>query len=999
METHVGHTEKGFEDAIEADLLNNGYRQGKPQDFNREFAVDTKLLFEFLYASQPKSMAKLKDIYKNQLEQKLLNRLHRELDNRSMIDVIRNGIKDYGVKIELAYFKPSSNLNKDLIELYNKNIVSVTRQVHYSLKNENSIDMLICVNGLPVSVLELKNAFTGQTVEDAKNQYRFDRNPKELLFEFKKRALVYFAVDTDEVYMTTKLAEESTFFLPFNKGRDGGKGNPENYNGYKTIYFWREVLQRDSLMDIMKKFVHLQIEEEDEHGEKTTKETLLFPRYHQLDAVRKLEEDVKQNKAGQNYLIQHSAGSGKTNSISWLAHRLSSVHDDENNSIFDSVIVITDRKVLDKQLQDNIYQFEHKLGVVQKIDEDSTKLAEALMNDTRIIITTLQKFPFVMEKVSQLGSKKYAVIIDEAHSSQTGKSAGALKEVLSSKNVEEELEKAMNEDNEAEKNQYDPEEEIYKTIKKQGKQDNISFFAFTATPKAKTLEMFGTQNEFDMPETFHLYSMRQAIEEGFILDVLQNYATYETFYKIAKKIEEDPTVDKQKGTKAIARFVSLHPHNIAQKTEIIIEHFRQVTRHKIGGKAKAMVVTSSRLHAVKYKHAFDKYIKEHGYNDIKTLVAFSGTVKDDGVDHTETFMNGFGEKELPKRLKKDEYKVLIVAEKYQTGFDQPLLHTMYVDKKLDGIKAVQTLSRLNRKCKGKTDTFVLDFVNNAEDIKEAFKPYYQQTQIDDVTDPNLLYDIEAKLKDYKVYTKEEIDNFSTTYFKPKKMQANKDKGMLNYYIDTARQRFISLTQEEQDEFKSTAVKYVRIYAFVLQIGPFADIDLHKLYIFLGFLLKKLPRTQGGDNVDLVNDIALEYYTNKKIFEGSVSLSPNDDNPSIPNITQGGTGKPTNEEELLSSIIGRLNEKFGTDFSTTDQLSIEQIKEDFANDEDLRLKAKTNTIDNFKYAFKDAFMSKVVDRMGQNQKFFTKVLDDENFQKAMMEYLLVDVYEKLNAVGE
>ncbi len=987
--TPVELSEKGFEEYVEEHLLKSGYIKGNPDDYNKEFAIDTKLLFGFLEDTQPKKMERLREIYKEQYQFKVLSRLNRELNNRGMIDVLRHGIKDYGVYLDLAYFQPASKLNDEMIKLYEKNRISVTRQVHYSIKNENSIDMLICVNGLPVVVLELKNPFTGQTYQDAIMQYKKDRSPNELLFQFKKRAIVFFAVDTSEVYMTTRLSRNKTFFLPFNKGCDGGKGNPENPNGFKTAYLWEEILQKDSLMDLLHRFVYIQTKEkEDIDGNKYTTETVIFPRYHQLDSVRKLEADAKEKGVGTNYLIQHSAGSGKTNSISWLAHRLSNLHDDKDNPVFDSVIVITDRRVLDKQLQDSIYQLEHKHGVVQKIDKDSTQLANAVKDGTRIIISTLQKFPFIIEKVGELENQKYAVIIDEAHSSSAGENMASLREVLSANTLEE----AAKLDEEGEV--YDPDEEILKVIKKRGKQANISFFAFTATPKAKTLEMFGTIGDDGLPHPFHLYSMRQAIEENFILDVLQNYTTYETYFKLAKKVEDDPAFDKAKATKALTRYVSIHPHNIAQKTEIIVEHFRNVASKKIGARAKAMVVTSSRLHAVRYKHAFDEYIKKKGYKNMKTLVAFSGTVKDNGEDYTESEMNKFKESELPKRFATDDYRVLLVAEKYQTGFDQPLLHTMYVDKKLSGVKAVQTLSRLNRTCPGKSDTFVLDFVNSAEDIQESFKPYYQATIVEEVTEPNLLYDIQNELNAYGIYIQEELEKFIQIYYKPKAKKNSKDRAMLNHYVDVAVERFKKQGEEIQQEFKSQSVKYVRLYSFILQITPFEDVELHKLFVYLTYLLKKLPKGKGS-TVHLSDEIALEYYVNKKTFEGSASLSSDDENVPVTPVRFAGAMVNEGESEYLSSIIDRLNKRFGTEFTKSDQLSVEQIKEDFATDEDLVLKAKTNSIDDFSLAFEKVFLNKVIDRMDQNQSFFTRILDDEQFKTALMNMMLVETYEKLS----
>lgn len=988
--TPVELSEKGFEEYVEECLLKGGYVKGSPTDYDKEYAIDTKMLFDFLEDTQPKKIQKFKEAYKDQYKAKILYRLNQELANRGMIDVLRHGIRDYIANLDLAYFKPASGLNAEMVELYNKNRVSVTRQVHYSTKNENSVDMVIFINGLPVVVLELKNAFTGQSYEDAIRQYKEDRSPSELLFQFKKRAVVYFAVDTDEVHMTTKIAKGKTKFLPFNKGCDGGKGNPENPNGLKTDYLWNEILQKDSLLDIFQKFVFLKKEElKDDKGKKRIKEAMIFPRYHQLDAVRKLEQDAKEKGAGHNYLIQHSAGSGKTNTISWLAHRLSNLHDKQDKLVFDTVIVISDRRVLDKQLQDSIYQIEHKHGVVQKIDRDSNQLAEALKGGARIIISTLQKFPFILDKVAELEKRRYAVIIDEAHSSTSGENIGALKEVLSADSLEE----AQRLDEDAENKHEDPDEKILNTLKKRGPQKNISFFAFTATPKAKTLELFGTIGQDGLPHPFHLYSMRQAIEEGFILDVLQNYVTYETYYKIAKKIEDDPAFDKAKATKALTRFVSLHPHNIAQKTEIMVEHFRNVTMHKIGGRAKAMVVTSSRLHAVRYKLAFDEYIKKKGYKDLKTLVAFTGTVKDGGIDYTESQMNGFRETELPSRFETDEYQVLLVAEKYQTGFDQPLLHTMYVDKKLSGVKAVQTLSRLNRPYPGKDDTFVLDFVNKAEDIQEAFRPYYEKTIVEETTDPNLVYDLLTKLDEYGVYLKEEVIEFVKLYYKPDGKKSYRDRAKMNSIIDAGVKRFKELSEDKRNDFKSQATKFIRLYSFLLQITPFEDVELFKVYLYLTYLLKKLPK-KGTSPIDLTDKVVLEYYTNKKTFEGSLSLSPQDDTMPLSPARFVGTGEKKKPKEHLSTIIEELNKRFGTDFTPADQLSVEQIKEDFVRDKEMVTKAKNNTIEDFRYAFQKAFMGKVVDRMNQNTKFFMKVLDDEQFARELMELMLSEVYEKL-----
>ncbi|EIF6158342.1 type I restriction endonuclease subunit R [Clostridium perfringens] len=995
----IDYSEKNFEEQIEEHLMYSGYEKRniknneKSRDLElfRKYAIDVEVLFRFLEDTQEKALNKLKKIYKDDYKTKILDRISKELHNRGMIDCIRHGVRDYGETLKLAYNKPASSMNYTTSQLYSKNIFTVSRQVYYSNDKNNSIDMMISLNGLPIVIMELKNQFTGQNVENSKKQFRDDRNPNELLFKFKERAVVFLAVDTDEIYMTTKLNKNKTFFLPFNKGNEGGAGNPPNGEEFRTAYLWEDILQKSSLIDILFRFMYIKQEEIKDCDGKVieTKETVIFPRYHQLEAVRKIEAHAKNNGPGNNYLIQHSAGSGKTNSISWLAHRLAKLHDDDDKAIFDTVIVITDRRVLDKQLQDAVYQLEHKTGMVEKINKDSTQLSNALENGTKIIITTLQKFPFILDKVKGfgLGKKNYAIIIDEAHSSQTGKSATAVKEALSSKGIE----KVREIDNKYE-NENDTEDKIRDIIEKSGKQDNISFFAFTATPKAKTIELFGQYGESGEKEAFHVYTMRQAIEEGFILDPLVNYTTYKTFYKVAKAIKDDPQVSKKQATRAIVKSLLLHPYNIAQKTEIIIEHFRQCVMHKINGRAKAMVVTSSRLQAVKYKKAFDKYIKEKGYEHINALVAFSGSVDDEGIDVTESELNGFSENELPDKFHSDEYKVLIVAEKYQTGFDEPLLYAMYVDKKLDGIKAVQTLSRLNRTCTGKDGTFVLDFVNDWEDIQKSFQPYYEVTGISGETDPNLLYDLETTIKEYQLFTDEEVNKVNETFFKGTH-KSFKGAEKINGVVDEAVERFKKLeSNEEKDDFKSTANKFIRLYAFILQVGPFADVELHKLYIYLTFLLKKLPKGKKSNFV-LSDEVALEYYKNTKTFEGNISLLKEGKVDLDP--ISFGKGASTEEEKTnLSNIINKLNEKFGTNFTETDKLSIDQIKEDMINNDELKIKAKNNTVENFKFSYDDKFMDIVIGRMGQNEKFFNKLLANEEFREEIKEYLLMNVYNGL-----
>lgn len=993
----VDTSEKGFETNIELALIGAGYKKRvleyEASKAFKEHAIDVEELFAFLEDTQEKRMRTLEKSYGPSYKKEVLKRIKMQLHKQGLVECLRKGIKDRGVTLQLAYNKPPTDMNKTLNEQYAKNRFNVARQVYYSDKHNNSLDMVLFLNGLPIVVMELKNPLTNQTVEDAMKQLKKDRDPREQLFKFNERVAVYFAVDPDEVFMTTKLDKEKTYFLPFNKGNNGGKGNPLAYSeNYRTHYLWDEILTPDSLLDILYRFVFVKKDDiKDSNGETIgERQMLIFPRFHQLDAVRKLEADVNEKQVGQNYLIQHSAGSGKTNSISWLAHRLAKLHNADNESIFSSVIVITDRRVLDKQLQDAVYQLEHKAGMVAPIDKDSEQLARALNNETRIIITTLQKFPFVLEKVASLERKKYAVIIDEAHSSQGGKASTALTNVLSDKT----LEAAYEEDRIAEENLDDVDEKIVETIMKSGKQDNVSFFAFTATPKPKTLEKFGTMGTDGKPHAFHQYTMRQAIEEGFILDVLENYTTYQTFWKIAKTVDDDPEVSKKQATRTLSKYVSLHPHSIAQKTEIIMEHYRNFVQRKIGGRAKAMVVTASRLHAVRYKVAFDKYINDMGYDDLKTVVAFSGTVKDDEINYTEPDMNGFSEKELPEKFNSDEYKVLLVAEKYQTGFDEPLLHTMYVDKPLSGIKAVQTLSRLNRTCPGKEDTFVLDFINDPDVIKESFQPYYESTSLSEVTDPNILYDMQAEIEPYQVFTEDEVQRVNEIEVAGGVTKSTKAQTALNAILDQGVERFKDLSDAEQFAFKQVATKFTRTYGFVLQVVTFIDLDLHKQYIYLTYLLRKLPRGKGDKDVYIADDVALEYYRNEKVFEGSIELEKTGGVELDPQ-KHGGGGQQEDEKVRLSSILDKLNDRFGTNFTETDFLSREQVKEDMLNSEEVRQQAKNNTKDNFKFAFERSFMNFVIDRMNTNQEFFMKILENDEFKTYIMSDMMDEVYGEVN----
>jgi len=996
------HTETAFEDAIEAALLslNGGWQSGDAANFSRQLALDESVLFAFLEETQAAEWRRLEAIHRGNAQKKFLERLDKELASVGMLEVLRNGITDNGVQFKLAYFKPAHSLNPETERLYNLNRLTITRQVKYSLKNENSIDLLLSLNGLPVATVELKNQFTGQDTANARQQFIEDRDPAELLFQFKKRALVHFAVDTDEVYFTTYLNRGKTRFFPFNKGFERGAGNPLNPNGHKTAYLWEEIWQKDSWLDIVGRFIHLETETKTEDGKKKKEERIIFPRYHQLTAVRELEADAKAHGPGKNYLIQHSAGSGKSNSIAWLSYRLFSLWAD-NQKVFNSVVVITDRRVLDKQLQDTIFQFEHKTGVVQKIDQNTGQLRDALISGSGIIITTLQKFPFVLESIARLAKEtgadsgatltkiaqnKYAVIIDEAHSSQSGESTKEMKGILGGKKHE------VREGEETE-DEADGEDFIRQSILDRGKQPNISFFAFTATPKPKTLEVFGENGE-----PSQLYTMRQAIEEGFILDVLKHYMTYKTFFKLSKAIEDDPEVNKKKAGRAIARFVSLHPYNLAQKTEIMVEHFRQIASKKIGGKAKAMVVTGSRLHAVRYYFEFKKYLKEKGYSHIKPLVAFSGKVADPDLPnktYTESELNGFGEKELPERFKTDEFQLLLVADKYQTGFDQPLLHTMYVDKKLSGVKAVQTLSRLNRIHTGKEDTFVLDFANEREEILESFQPYYEITSLEEPSDPNRLYDLKREIEGAQVIWQSEVDNFCREYYSKPNLHQNKIHALMNAYIDPAVQRFAALNDEEQKEdFKNSTTSFVNAYSYLSQIMPFDDVELEKFYTYCRFLLLKLPRKNLNDRFKLKDEVSLEYYRLQKISEGSIVLEPSAEYK-LKAPKEAGLPQGVDEYTQLSEIIQVLNERFGTDFTEAERFNVEQIQHEMATDEVLIKQALNNSFEVFKQgSSKEIFEKKVIERMSKNPEFFTKILTDERFANELFGFLVKPVYQQI-----
>lgn len=989
-------SERRFEDEIEYWLTHVGpsefdlYESRPSAGFDKQLGLYPQDLLNFVRETQPQQWERLERIHGAKAGEKFCKRVARELDNRGVVEVLRRGVEDLGARFKLVFFAPGSDLNELLAEKYWANRMTVVRQLYYSAKNSNSVDTVLFVNGIPVVTMELKNQLTGQTYRDAVDQYKRSRPASKVLFGLNRRAVVHFAVDTDQVWMTTKLAGMDTVFLPFNRGFENGAGNPPVPGKYKTSYLWEEVLAKDSLLDILHRFVQFIPHESDRRKDK-----LIFPRYHQLDAVRALVADAKIHGAGKNYLVQHSAGSGKSNTIAWLAHHLSNLHDVQQRAVFDSIIVITDRRVLDKQLQDTIYAMDHTAGVVVRVDKNARQLTDALADGAKIIISTLQKFPFVdVSNVATTG-KRFAVIVDEAHSSQTGEASEKLKQVLADtatagKESEEDLlERYAAAEAQIEAEQLEVDEQIAEELRTQGRQQNLSFFAFTATPKQKTLEIFGTPVPDATPRPYHVYSMRQAIEEGFILDVLKNYTTYQTYYRVGKTTADDPEYSTKQANKGLGKYLSLHPYNLRQKAEIIIEHFRTNVAHKIGGNAKAMLVTGSRLHAVRYYFAFRDYIAQKGYTDLGVLVAFSGTVEDDGAEYTEEQLNQTPEAELPERFATGEYQLLLVAEKYQTGFDQPLLHTMYVDKKLHGVKAVQTLSRINRMHPGKTDTFVLDFVNSAEDIQKSFQDYYISTGITEETDPNIVYDLDHFLASYHLWTDKEIEGFAKVFFTEQKKQTNLDFSKLNAYLDPAVGRFNELDEEDKLEVRARMNKFTRNYDFLTHIIRYDDERLHRFAAYARLLVRKL-HIDGDPAPSLEDEVALQYYRLQQVYEGSIDLA--DEEGELSNNPDTG-GASEDEKDTLSNILSKLNDRWGTEFTHMDKV-IEQLTEDMVDDPEVQSRAR-NSLDMFAIVYDERIKDIVLERMNQNQDFAFKYLSDPQFKADIDRVLLPLIHDRLN----
>ncbi|EPO4041525.1 type I restriction endonuclease subunit R [Campylobacter upsaliensis] len=969
------YTEKDLESLIEAHLLNNGYIKRESKDYDKSLGVDRELFLNFLHSTQAKTLQELE--IRGIKEQELLKRIFSQIQDKGIVKALQAGVKIRDITIKLAHPKPNSSNNPQAIEDYNKNIFSITRQLYFSEKNNKSLDMVIFLNGLPLITMELKNPFTGQNVYNAIEQYKKDRDPRESIF---KQSVVHFALDSDLIYMSTKLEGIQTKFLPFNRGLNNGSGaiglecgggNPAVKDKMKTSYFWEELLQKDTLSKLLFDF--------------TIKNSkgVIFPRFHQFDVVSRLLKDVKEKGVGQRYLIQHSAGSGKSNSIAWLAHNLVSLHrieNDKEKEVFDSILVVTDRRVLDRQIQENVKSFTQDKNLVESITDGSKQLKAALEEGKKIIVTTIQKFPYIADEITHLQNKSFAIIIDEAHSSQSGKNA-------------EEMGKAISNKNDKETGEMDLEEELIKIIKNKKFQKNASYFAFTATPKPKTLEMFGSPCEINGEKKFipfHLYSMKQAIEEGFILDVLKGYITYASYYKIVSK-NDNREYDKKKANAKLKAYVTNHIATIEKKATIMIEHFFQNICKKIGEKAKAMIVTSSRENAVKYYLFFKKYLQEN-YPEYQALVAFSGVKEMEGRSYSEVGLNGFSEAMLKDEFKKDNYRFLIVAEKYQTGFDEPLLHTMYVDKRLEGISAVQTLSRLNRICQNKEDTCVLDFVNTHKEIGKSFSTFYGQTYLKEPTNIDNIYTLKSELFDYGIYTQDELNSFIEA------IRKEQDENKIHSKLDNMIKEYNAKNDDEKTKFYTKAKVYLREYSFLAQILPFNDVELEKLSILLKMLIAKIvpPRTEDLakgilNNVDL-NSIRI-------ILESKKDIELEEDKGGVKPSSADGSSKKEVELERLSNIVREFNTKFGSvDFGTNEKIAKElmDLKDDIAKEQTFR--DSLGDEQNARRLFADIFKIQYLQFFKRNKDFFTQLDNKEEFKERVSNaiYEMIDEGYQYNA---
>jgi len=1028
-------TEKRFERDIESFLTSpeGGYTQFNGQDAEGNWihtrqhdvakCIYMDVLCEFIANTQPKEWTKYVKYYGENAADKLYHRLETTIANQGLLYVLRNGIEDMGCKLKVCYFKPESDLNPLAVERYDANILGCTRQFRYTTANTNTIDMVLSVNGIPVVALELKNQLTGQDYICAINQYKSDRSSKEFAFRLNHRFLVYFAVDLYEAWMTTQLADGNTRFLPFNQGSNGagvtgGAGNPINENGYATSYLWEEVLQRDSLMDLIHRFISFVKEKEEvvKNGvsKTVTKEKMIFPRYHQYDVVKKVMADVRMNGVGTNYLIQHSAGSGKSNSIAWIAYRLASLHDADNNGLFHSVIVVTNRVVLDGQLQDTINSFEHQVGLVEAIDDkkNSRSLAEAINDKKRIIICTIQKFLFAQKDMERFQGRRFAIIIDEAHQGQNGESAKTLRRSLIDMGIaiREYAEEAGIDENEV-----DLTDEYVNAVIGQGRHENQSFFAFTATPKKETIESFGTvvgknENGEEIRAPFHVYSMRQAIEEGYIMDVLANYTTVKEAFRLVRVSEDNPELIEGPTARALFKYYKQHGYTIAQKTEMIMTNFLENCRYQIGNKGKAMVVADSRANAVRYYLAIKRYIADHAEECRGTdvMIAFSGEVVLDDYPSEKPFTEATmnldekgkyitTDKKFRKAFHSSQYNILVVANKYQTGFDEPLLHTMYVDKKLKDVTAVQTLSRLNRTTFGKNSTFVLDFENTEEDIRSAFLPYYETTTMEGSTDLNRTYDLRNKIHDFMLYNYDDVDKFNI--FMSTQSKKGQDAAALGRLANMFRpviERYKELEEDEQYTVRDYIRTFNRIYAYVTQLVRLHDNELFNEYQYTQHLVKLLPRVGGNDFVDIDDKIKLEYASLTETFRGAITL-----NEKPPAFVPGGSVAPkvpNKKKDTLQSIIDKVNERFSGNFTDSDRVIIEGIYQMFMKDSEVKKfkkYAKDNSTEMFVQSlFPDKFKDIVTQCFLDNNESFAKLFNDPDFYQKVQEAMAMELYKAL-----
>ena len=969
----------------------NGYRIRPATAFEPGYGMDTELLFSFLQQTQPEEMEKLQKLYRDKTRPTILNYINNEINkkNRSLLNVLKHGVEfDTGITLRLMYRKPANSFNPKADALYQQNILSVMEEVNH--KEGERIDLVIFLNGIAIFTFELKCNTSGQNYEDAIRQYKYERDYKTRLLKFKAGCLAHFAMDLNEVYMCTNLRGKSSFFLPFNKGSgegiNSGKGNPHNENGINVAYMWEDILKKDTVLYLIDKIIFLQktVRKNPDTGKREKKETLIFPRYHQLNAVRKVIADVTEHHTEKNYLIQHSAGSGKTNTIAWLAHRLASLHDAEDHVIFDTICIITDHIVVDRQLQDAVLSLEHKAGLIKVMDDscNAQNLADALNSNTKIIVTTIHKFMYIHDAVKELKNKTFAVIIDEAHSSTAGKDMAAVTQSLG---MGDELYQDM-------------EDEIAAELARNGKQQNVSMFAFTATPKPTTLQLFGTLNTNGQREAFHVYSMKQAIEEGFILDVLKNYTTYKTFYQINKEIEEDPKMQTASAKRQIARFVELHETNIAQRIEVIVEHFRTTVMSELGGQAKAMVITASRQAAVKYCQAFEDYCSKKGYKGIRALVAFSGKVKlPDDTEYTEPGINGIPEDQLTKEFDKDDYQVLLVANKYQTGFDQPKLCAMYIMKKLKGVNAVQTLSRLNRICPPfEKKTFILDFVNSYEDIVGAFAPYYTTTLLSNSVTPTAIYDLEAQIDAYAIIDPDDVDKVNEILYKEKVQSADKKK--INFCLDKSQKLIEHYSIEKQREIVVDLRHFVRFYEFMIQVSSFEDTELHKKYNYIILLLSHINIKHPGPGFNLDGKIRATQFVQKKQdehTESDIVAKPVVKLPSAETF-----GLTPAKEERLSEIIAAINARTGKSYDSDVAVkAMLQIRDILMKSDKLKASAKNNTVKDFEFSYFDDIDDALIEGLEQNQDFFSLLLNDEEIKREVLGIFTEEIYTSLKQAAE